>query len=138
MASAAQSSESDGNPSFVAVNDLQSLAFKNRAIAAKISLGRADSLTLPYWKQGDAELEASPQKAARRSLRHHPEVLQALDPWWQTAVRCSKSKNGRLPGDDYRVSVRATSLMQPCTLHTRALPHLGHIGAVHQALQGAD
>jgi hypothetical protein len=46
---------------------------------------RQASCSLPYWQQGDAELETPEQKAKRDALREHPLINAVLEVWWETA-----------------------------------------------------
>ena len=39
-----------------------------------------------WWEQGDPTLYTEENEAKRQSLRHHPEVKQALEKWWETAM----------------------------------------------------
>ena len=36
----------------------------------------------PLWMQGDATMEEPAKLAARRRLRHDPQVCEVLDAWW--------------------------------------------------------
>ena len=78
--------------------------FKERALLHHISLGRAGDRSIPYWRQGDDELDSSPNKEHRRRLREHPEVLSALKPWWDTAMRCREADDGVCESFEFQVS----------------------------------
>jgi hypothetical protein len=47
--------------------------------------------SLPYWMQGDEELDTQEAWEARRKLRSDPQVLDALRLWWGAALRSVQS-----------------------------------------------
>ena len=48
---------------------------------------------LPYWQQGDEELDSTENLQRRYQLRQHPDVVEVLQMWWSTA-QCSMPQGG--------------------------------------------
>ena len=49
---------------------------------------------LPFWKQGDLELNSEEAMRAREALRTHPLVLEVLEAFWDLMVRMGECPNG--------------------------------------------
>ena len=43
------------------------------------------SSDMPYWAQGNAELDTQENLTKRQSLRQHPDVVDTIQIWWATA-----------------------------------------------------
>ena len=61
---------------------------------------RRKSQELPLWAQGDETFETEENLKARRALRHHPLVVEALDGWWRTT---DANGDGSIEKDEYVV-----------------------------------
>lgn len=46
---------------------------------------------IPYWQQADKTMYEEQQVACRMNLRRDRRVRNALEPWWQTALRSLQS-----------------------------------------------
>jgi hypothetical protein len=83
---------------------VDSQAFRRKAEAQNISFARAEDKDTPYWQQADEQKNTEDAKAVRQQLRHHPAVVQALVPWWNTSKRCAEARiprSERLARPDY-------------------------------------
>jgi hypothetical protein len=89
-------------PSFKSTVDSQ--AFRRKVQEKNISFARAEDKATPYWQQADEQKNTEDAKAVRQQLRHHPAVVQALVPWWNTSKRCAEARvprEERLARPDY-------------------------------------
>lgn len=85
-------------------NEIAASEFARAAVDCDISLARAQrnpqaaaGAATPYWAQGDASMHSDKNAEKRRRLRYHAGVIEALEQWWSTAVRCAPPKPGEPP-----------------------------------------
>ena len=85
------SKESEEEPSFRDESEIESAAFLKCAHHHRLSVGRGDPrITTPYHLQGDTSFDAPKAKAKRAAIRQNDRVQEALEVWWETAVRCAE------------------------------------------------
>lgn len=49
---------------------------------------------MPFWMQGDASLQTHEVLKERTKLRRHPDVVEQLQLWWETAQRSMRDVHG--------------------------------------------